>query len=121
MSFLDEDQLDRGEPVSSSSHDSNESPVHQTMNETGHHHERQQTADQHQLSSLELENKLLKNEVASLNQEMTSALNRAKKAQHGKEYSLKGTFRDHRVTGAPNFQQIRDFCMFTSVLYVLTY
>ncbi|XP_038073252.1 golgin subfamily A member 5-like [Patiria miniata] len=35
----------------------------------------------HQLSSLELENKLLKNEVGSLNQEMASALARARKAQ----------------------------------------
>ena len=33
---------------------------------------------------------------------------------------VKGTFRDHRVTGAANFHQIRDVCMFTSVLYVLT-
>ena len=27
---------------------------------------------------------------------------------------IKGTFRDHRVRGAPNFHQIQDFCMFTS-------
>ncbi len=42
------------------------------------------STDPHQLSSLELENKLLKNEVASLNQEMASALDRAKKAQTGR-------------------------------------
>ena len=39
---------------------------------------------QQQLSSLELENRLLKNEVASLNQEMTSVIQRAKTAQDGK-------------------------------------
>ena len=33
---------------------------------------------------------------------------------------IKGTFRDHRVTGAPNVHQIRDCYMFTSVMYVLT-
>ena len=38
---------------------------------------------QQQLSSLELENKLLKNEVASLNQEMTSVIKRAKDAHQG--------------------------------------
>ena len=36
-----------------------------------------------QLSSLELENKLLRQEVSSLNQEMTSALDRSKKTQNG--------------------------------------
>jgi hypothetical protein len=36
------------------------------------------------LSSLELENKLLKNEVASLNQEMASVIYRAKTAQTGR-------------------------------------
>ena len=36
------------------------------------------------MSSLELENRLLKNEVASLNQEMTSVIHRAKSAQDGK-------------------------------------
>lgn len=35
------------------------------------------------LSSLELENKLLKNEVQSLNQEMSSVVNRAKEAEMG--------------------------------------
>ena len=39
---------------------------------------------QQQLSSLELENRLLKNEVASLNQEMSSLINRAKDSQDGK-------------------------------------
>ena len=39
---------------------------------------------QQQLSSLELENRLLKNEVASLNQEMASVIQRAKSAQDGK-------------------------------------
>ena len=41
---------------------------------------------QQQLSSLELENRLLKNEVASLNQEMTSIIQRAKTAQDGKTF-----------------------------------
>ncbi|XP_022103780.1 golgin subfamily A member 5-like [Acanthaster planci] len=47
------------------------------------HQEDQGMGDErsHQLSSLELENKLLRNEVASLNQEMASALSRARKAQ----------------------------------------
>ena len=83
--FAGEDQPDRGEPVVTNpvppSGEVNESPVHQPV-------ENHQPTDQHQLSSLELENKLLKNEVASLNQEMASALNRAKKAQTG-EYKLK--------------------------------
>ncbi|KAK2188634.1 hypothetical protein NP493_126g02011 [Ridgeia piscesae] len=39
------------------------------------------TMQQQQLSSLELENQLLKNEVASLNQEMSSIIQRAKSAQ----------------------------------------
>ena len=82
--FAGEDQPDRGEPVATNpvppSGEANESPVHQPV-------ENHQPTDQHQLSSLELENKLLKNEVASLNQEMASALNRAKKAQTG-EYKL---------------------------------
>lgn len=39
---------------------------------------------QQKLSSLELENKLLKNEVASLNQEMASVIQRAKDSQSGK-------------------------------------
>ena len=41
------------------------------------------TMQQQQLSSLELENQLLKNEVASLNQEMSSIIQRAKSAQDG--------------------------------------
>ena len=36
-----------------------------------------------QLSSLELENRLLRNEVASLNQEMASVIQRAKEAETG--------------------------------------
>jgi hypothetical protein len=40
-------------------------------------------ADEH-LSALELENKLLKSEVTSLNQEMTSVIQRAKNSQEGK-------------------------------------
>ena len=43
---------------------------------------------QQQLSSLELENRLLKNEVASLNQEMQSIIQRAKSSQDGKHYSM---------------------------------
>lgn len=39
--------------------------------------------DTHNLSSLELENKLLKNEVQSLNQEMSSIMNRAKESETG--------------------------------------
>ena len=38
---------------------------------------------QARISELELENKLLKNEVESLNDEMTSVLRRAKDAQEG--------------------------------------
>lgn len=41
------------------------------------------TMQQQQLSSLELENQLLKNEVASLNQEMSSIMQRARDAQEG--------------------------------------
>ncbi|XP_072031496.1 golgin subfamily A member 5-like [Amphiura filiformis] len=72
-----EDQPDGDEPVVNllPSNERSESPVQQPVEN------HQPTTDQHQLSSLELENKLLKNEVASLNQEMASALNRAKKAQ----------------------------------------
>ena len=39
---------------------------------------------QQQLSALELENGLLKNEVASLNQEMTTVIQRTKTAAEGK-------------------------------------
>lgn len=38
---------------------------------------------QQKLSSLELENKLLKNEIASLNQEMSSVIQRSKTAKQG--------------------------------------
>ncbi|XP_077996427.1 golgin subfamily A member 5-like isoform X2 [Glandiceps talaboti] len=44
-------------------------------------HEHMVNAHSQQLSSLELENKLLKNEVSSLNQEMASVVQRAKSAQ----------------------------------------
>lgn len=43
---------------------------------------------QQKVSSLELENKLLKNEVASLNQEMATVLQRSKDAQNGKWINL---------------------------------
>ena len=33
---------------------------------------------------------------------------------------VKGRFREHRVTDAPNFHQIWDLCMFTSVLYCVS-
>lgn len=39
--------------------------------------------DNSQLSSLELENRLLRNEIASLNQEMASLIQRAKDSQTG--------------------------------------
>ena len=41
------------------------------------------SVQQQQLSSLELENQLLKNEVVSLNQEMSSIIQRAKDSQDG--------------------------------------
>lgn len=44
---------------------------------------------QQKVSSLELENKLLKNEVASLNQEMATVLQRSKDAQNGKWINLR--------------------------------
>jgi hypothetical protein len=49
---------------------------HQSRGDEGH-------IQQQQLSSLELENKLLRSEVASLNQEMASVIQRAKDAQEG--------------------------------------
>ena len=49
-----------------------------------HSNPEENNGTQQQLSSLELENRLLKNEVASLNQEMTSIIHRAKSAQDGK-------------------------------------
>lgn len=42
-----------------------------------------QAEQSQRVSSLELENQLLRNEVASLNQEVTSALKRAKEAEEG--------------------------------------
>ena len=54
---------------------------------SGYHSNQEDNASQQQLSSLELENNLLKNEVASLNQEMNSVIHRAKTAQDGKETS----------------------------------
>lgn len=42
------------------------------------------TSSQSQLSALELENRLLKNEVQSLNGEMNSVIRRAKDAQDGR-------------------------------------
>ena len=40
------------------------------------------------ISALELENRLLKNEVSSLNQEMTTVIQRAKTAQTGMSYII---------------------------------
>ena len=34
------------------------------------------------------------------------------------EMAFKGTYRDHRVTGALNFHKIRDFCILVMVLDV---
>ncbi len=51
---------------------------------SGYHSNPDETNDtQQHLSSLELENRLLKNEVASLNQEMSSVIQRVKLAQDG--------------------------------------
>ena len=50
---------------------------------SGHHSNQGDGGVQQHLSSLELENQLLKNEVASLNQEMTSIIQRAKDSQKG--------------------------------------
>lgn len=44
----------------------------------------QSHADDHHVSNLELENKLLKKEVASLNDEMVSVVQRAKEAERSK-------------------------------------
>lgn len=46
---------------------------------SGHNH-----ADDHHISNLELENKLLRKEVASLNEEMVSVVQRAKEAEKSK-------------------------------------
>ena len=43
-----------------------------------------------------------------------------KTAESVKCVSIKGTYRDHRVTGALNFHKIRDFCILVMVLDVLT-
>ena len=51
-----------------------------------HHHEDTSPQPQNE-SSLELENQLLKNEISSLNQEMTSVIRRAKESQDG-EFGL---------------------------------
>ena len=44
----------------------------------------QSHADDHHVSNLELENTLLRKEVASLNEEMVSVLQRAKEAERSK-------------------------------------
>lgn len=44
----------------------------------------QRPADDHHVSNLELENMLLRKEVASLNEEMVSVVQRAKEAERSK-------------------------------------
>jgi hypothetical protein len=51
---------------------------------SGYHSNQEDGGAQQQLSALELENRLLKNEVASLNQEMTTVIQRTKSATEGK-------------------------------------
>ena len=46
-------------------------------------------ADDHRISNLELENKLLRKEVASLNEEMVSVVQRAKEAEKSKSRLVK--------------------------------
>ena len=81
-----EDQTDSNEPPASNNiSDSDRSENLDEPYPTAPYQEQSIRDDHtHQLSSLELENKLLKNEVASLNQEMSSALSRARKAQEGR-------------------------------------
>ena len=63
-----------------------EAMLDQSPSNSVHSNQDQESHDgaQQNLSSLELENKLLKNEVQSLNQEMSSVVNRAKEAETGK-------------------------------------
>lgn len=57
-----------------------ESPV--ASDDNGHEADIHESSDT-RLSSLELENRLLRNEIASLNQEMASVIQRAKDSQTG--------------------------------------
>lgn len=69
--------------VDTSSHptDPSDDLLGNTGSSSGYHsNSEDNNQQQQQLSSLELENKLLKNEVSSLNQEMTSVIKRAKDA-----------------------------------------
>ncbi|XP_022330942.2 golgin subfamily A member 5-like [Crassostrea virginica] len=59
------------------------------------------------VSSLELENKLLKNEVASLNQEMATVLQRSKDAQSDMELMRK-TLEGHQRTQSQSDQMVRE-------------
>ncbi|KAJ8308640.1 hypothetical protein KUTeg_013514 [Tegillarca granosa] len=63
---------------------------------------------QQKLSSLELENKLLKNEVASLNQEMASVIQRAKDSQ-SELNAVKKKLEDYNRHSSKNEQMIREF------------
>lgn len=63
--------------------DMHEDPLGNTDSSSGYHSNHDENTHQQHLSSLELENRLLKNEVASLNQEMSSVIQRAKSSQEG--------------------------------------
>ena len=50
---------------------------------SGYHSNQEDGSNQQQISALELEHRLLKNEVASLSQEMTTVIQRTKTSQEG--------------------------------------
>lgn len=64
-------------------------PHHDTGASAGGQH----PADDHHVSNLELENKLLRKEVASLNEEMVSVVQRAKEAEKSKFSGIKYSYR----------------------------
>ena len=68
-------------------------------------------ADDHRISNLELENKLLRKEVASLNEEMVSVVQRAKEAEKSKRRLVQFYSCKWRKV-APS----SEYCMYSSLL-----